>query len=124
MAWKRAVEKLIAERILQREDGVLAMADLVVALFVRTPLGSPSTEKRMVALQTLLRTAWQAGGRIRRDSVPWVSREAMCNPESELHAARTKAVDDLEAAGDIEPDGDGFRILTIGLCPEEQAPTE
>jgi hypothetical protein len=124
VAWKRAIEKLNAERFLVREDGVLAPGELGLERFASTSVSLPSQEKRMAFLRTLLRLAWQAGGSIRHHGVPWVSRDVLCNPGSEIHSARANGVDDLEAAGDIEADGEGFRMLTTGFCPEEGEPAE
>ncbi len=123
-AWKRGVDNLIAARLLSRESGLLTMGNLGVGRFVPTPGGSPSTEKRMAVLRTLIRTRWQAGGCVRHDGVPWVSRDGIGNPASEIFAALSKGLLDLEAAGDIEPEGDGFRILTPGLCPQEEGASE
>lgn len=122
-AWKRGVEKLIAERLLAREGGVLTMGTLAVARFMPMAVVSPSMDKRLAVLRNLILTAWQAGGCVRLESVPWVGRDAIGKPTSEIQAALAKGILDLEAAGDIEPDGEGFRILTPGLCPPEEAPS-
>jgi hypothetical protein len=129
--WNRGVEALIAEKIMERVDGVLTMGNLAVARFAGIQGRTPPDPERVDGYRRAIAKTWSHGGRESRDDAPFVASKqfretlrgfgwtaAQIEHALSLHAPGG-LIATLIASGDVKSVEGGFCILNEAVIAAE-----